>query len=235
MNKILVIDDEPYILELLKINLESTGYIVKTMISGKDIINTCLEFSPQIILLDIMLPDIDGLSICKKIKENPALKEIGVILVSAKSEIDDRVLGLDTGADDYITKPFSLKEINSRINALLRRLCPNDFNDNCNNIYSHRDLKFDYINKVAYKNNSPLELTHKELKLLEILILNVGKVVSRDIILDKIWNKEEDSNIGRSLDVYIRKLRLKLDSGNSSYIETIHGRGYKLIWKIDLV
>lgn len=228
MNKILIVDDEPYILELLKINLEVAGYFVKTSISGKNLVDICLEFQPEIILLDIMLPDVDGLELCKIIKSHPNLNKIGVILVSAKGEIDDKVYGLDLGADDYIAKPFSIKEIISRVNALSRRV-----NLTCKvekNVYQHRELKFDFNNKVVYKNEIPLDLTHKELKLLELLILNVNKVVSREVILNKIWSKEESTKIGRSLDVYIRKLRLKLDNGNfDSYIETVHGRGYKLI------
>lgn len=231
MNKILIIDDEPYILELLKINLEVAGYLVKTLISGKNLVDICLEFQPEIILLDIMLPDIDGLELCKIIKSHSNLNKIGIILVSAKGEIDDKVYGLNLGADDYIAKPFSIKEILSRVNALLRRV-----NLTCKvekvekNVYQHRELKFDFNNKVVYKNEAPLDLTHKELKLLELLILNVNKVVSREVILNKIWSKEESTKIGRSLDVYIRKLRLKLDNGNfDSYIETVHGRGYKLV------
>lgn len=228
MNKILIIDDEPYILELLKINLEAVDYLVKTLISGKNLVDICLEFQPDVILLDIMLPDIDGFELCKLIKSHPILNKIGIILVSAKGEIDDKVYGLDLGADDYIAKPFSIKEIISRVNALLRRV-----NLTCKiekNVYLHRDLKFDFSNKIVYKNEKPLDLTHKELKLLELLISNVDKVVSREVILNKIWSKEDSTKVGRSLDVYIRKLRLKLDDGNfDSYIETVHGRGYKLV------
>lgn len=228
MNKILIVDDEPYILELLKINLEATNYLVKTLTSGEYLIDTCLEFQPEIILLDIMLPGIDGLELCKIIKSHPTLNKTGIILISAKGEIDDKVYGLDLGADDYIAKPFSVKEILSRVNALLRRVnltCKID-----NNVYFHRELKFDFNNKIVYKNEIPLDLTHKELKLLELLISNADKVVSRELILNKIWSKEESTKIGRSLDVYIRKLRLKLDDGSfNSYIETVHGRGYKLV------
>ncbi|MEG0137177.1 MAG: response regulator, partial [Cetobacterium sp.] len=150
MNKILIVDDEPYILELLKINLEAAGYLVKTLVSGKKIVDICLEFQPEIILLDIMLPDIDGLELCKIIKSHPILNKIGIILVSAKGEIDDKVYGLDLGADDYIAKPFSIKEIISRVNALSRRVsvaCKVE-----KNTYIHRELKFDFNNKVVYKN-----------------------------------------------------------------------------------
>lgn len=228
MNKILIVDDEPYILELLKINLEAVDYLVKTLISGKNLVDICLEFQPDIILLDIMLPDINGFELCKLIKSHPILNKIGIILVSAKGEIDDKVYGLDLGADDYISKPFSIKEIISRVKALLRRV-----NLSCKiekNVYLHRELKFDFNNKIVYKNEIPLDLTHKELKLLELLMSNVDKVVSRELILNKIWSKEESTKVGRSLDVYIRKLRLKLDDGNiDSYIETVHGRGYKLV------
>lgn len=228
MNKILIVDDEPYILELLKINLEAVDYLVKTLISGKNLVDICLEFQPDIILLDIMLPDINGFELCKLIKSHPILNKTGIILVSAKGEIDDKVYGLDLGADDYISKPFSIKEIISRVKALLRRV-----NLSCKiekNVYLHRELKFDFNNKIVYKNEIPLDLTHKELKLLELLMSNVDKVVSRELILNKIWSKEESTKVGRSLDVYIRKLRLKLDDGNiDSYIETVHGRGYKLV------
>lgn len=227
MTKILIIDDEKHILELLKINLEAEDYIVETWNRGDMFLQKCLEFKPDLILLDIMLPGIDGLSICKEIKTSDIFKNIGIILISAKIEEDIKIKGLDIGADDYITKPFSIREVLSRVNALVRRLQPLSSIDE---VYSNRNITYDFKNKILYKEEIPLELTNKEIKLIELLIKNKGKILTREFILEKIWNKEVGENSGRSLDVYIRKLRGKIDDNpNISLIETIHGKGYKFI------
>ena len=181
-----------------------------------------------------MLPEVNGIDICKRIRNNSSLNEIRILIISAKSEEIDKIVCLEIGADDYITKPFSLREIIARINAFSRRIeseISMDLNnhslENNENYIYYKDLKIDLIKNIVYKNNNPLELTIRELKLLIFLLTNKGKVISREKIFESVWNYE-NNNQTRSLDVHIRKLRQKLEDKNNSYIETIRGTGYKI-------
>lgn len=236
--KILIIDDEIHILELLKLNLEIYGYEVFTTDTGNNVMSLIEKINPNIILLDLMLPGMNGIDICKKIRNNPLLNKIRILIISAKSEEIDKIVCLEIGADDYITKPFSLREMIARINAFSRRIesdstiisndspVKNDVESNANYIY-YKDLKIDLVKNLVYKNNNPLELTIREFKLFIFLLNNKGKVISREKIFESVWNYE-NNNQTRSLDVYIRKLRQKLGDENNSYIETIRGTGYKI-------
>lgn len=196
------------------------------------------KINPDIILLDLMLPGMNGIDICKKIRNNPLLNKIRILIISAKSEEIDKIVCLEIGADDYITKPFSLREMIARINAFSRRIesdstiisndspVKNYMESNENYIY-YKDLKIDLVKNMVYKNNIPLELTIREFKLFIFLLNNKGKVISREKIFESVWNYE-NNNQTRSLDVHIRKLRQKLGDENNSYIETIRGTGYKI-------
>ncbi|MFK4785959.1 response regulator transcription factor [Fusobacterium sp. MFO224] len=221
MKKIFIIDDENYILELLKINLEMEGFQVVTSNTGKNVLNILDREKPDLILLDLMLPEINGFDICKKIKSFEKYKNIGIIIISAKSEENDKIVGLEIGADDYITKPFSIKEIIARINAVTRRTSKNSTE---NKNYIVLDIK----NNTILKNGEILELQTKEFNLLKYLIKNKGRVVSRQELLENVWNYDSPSST-RSLDVYIRKLRVKLQDENESIITTIRGQGYKFL------
>lgn len=236
--KILIIDDEIHILELLKLNLEIYGYEIFTADTGNNAMSLIEKINPDIILLDLMLPGMNGIDICKKIRNNSLLNKIRILIISAKSEEIDKIVCLEIGADDYITKPFSLREMIARINAFSRRIesdspillndspVKKDVESNENYMY-YKDLKIDLIKNIVYKNNTPLELTIREFKLFIFLLNNKGKVISREKIFESVWNYE-NNNQTRSLDVHIRKLRQKLGDENNSYIETIRGTGYKI-------
>ncbi len=231
--KILIIDDEIHILELLKLNLEIYGYEVFTLDTGKEAMSLIEKINPDIILLDLMLPEMNGIDICKRIRNNSSLNKIRILIISAKSEEIDKIVCLEIGADDYITKPFSLREIVARINAFSRRIetdlptISNVSTLNKENYIYYKDLKIDLIKNIIYKNNIPLELTIREFKLFLFLFKNKGKVISRGKIFESVWNYE-NNNQTRSLDVHIRKLRQKLGDESNSYIETIRGIGYKI-------
>lgn len=224
--KILIVDDEQSILELLKLNLEIYGYEIFTMDSGAGVLEEISHIQPDIILLDLMLPEINGFTLCQEIRKNPLWNEIRILIVSAKSEELDKIDCLEMGADDYITKPFSIKELIARIHAFSRRMIntplpqPDEI--------TYRDLLIHPKEKMVSKNNQKIPLTLLELKLLLYLLKHQGKIATREMIFKEVWNYEEEKNT-RSLDVNIRKLRRKLEDSNNFYIETIRGIGYKLL------
>lgn len=224
---ILVIEDEANILELLRYNLEAAGYNVVLAENGKDGLGKCFEVRPDLILLDLMLPDVDGLDICNNIKRNEQTKNIPIIMLTAKSEEFDKVLGLELGADDYITKPFSIRELLARIKVVLRRAQQSD-NDK-DEIIRFGDIIIDTQKHTVYKDNEVLDLTLKEFELLKLLSQNIGKVLTRDYLLDKVWGYEYAGET-RTVDVHIRHLRKKIEDNDKSpiYIETVRGIGYKL-------
>ena len=220
--KILVIDDEENIVELLQFNLETSDYEVDYSYDGFDGFLKAKEIKPDLILLDWMLPNISGIDVLKKIREDKDLKDTPVIMLTAKNMESDKVEGLVGGADDYITKPFSIKELLARISSVLRR-----YNINVNReeeVLTLKDITLDLI-----KHGVKLDLTLKEFDLLKILLQNKGKVLSRNFLLDKIWGYEFYGET-RTVDVHIRYLRKKIEGSNSNekYIETIRGIGYKI-------
>ena len=225
--KILIIDDEENIVELLQFNLETSDYIVEYSYDGFDGFLKAKEIKPDLILLDWMLPNISGIELLKKIREDKELKSTPVIMITAKNMETDKVEGLVGGADDYITKPFSIKELLARISSVLRRYNINSANKE--EILSVKDIKLDLIKHEVSKNGEKLDLTLKEFDLLKILLQNKGKVLSRNFLLDKIWGYEYYGET-RTIDVHIRYLRKKIENSNSDekYIETIRGVGYKI-------
>ncbi|WP_250672730.1 response regulator transcription factor [Paraclostridium ghonii] len=226
--KVLVIDDEKHIVELLKFNLETMEYEVHYSYDGFDGFIKAKEIMPDLILLDWMLPNISGIDLLKKIRSDKDLKNTPVIMLTAKNIENDKVEGLDSGADDYITKPFSVKELLARSNSVLRRYNAN--NENYDKIIlSIGNLKLDLQKHEVIKGNVKIDLTLKEFELLRLLLENKGKVLSRNYLLDKIWGYEYYGET-RTVDVHIRYLRKKIE-GNSEdekYIETIRGIGYKI-------
>ncbi|MCX7950802.1 MAG: response regulator transcription factor [Clostridiales bacterium] len=223
--KILIIDDELHIVELLKYNLEMNGYKVYYALNGNEGINIAYEKKPDLILLDIMLPEIDGFEVCKKIKRDDELANIPIIMLTAKGEEFDKILGLELGADDYITKPFSVRELVARIKVVLRR---NTKEEKQTNIINIGNLTIDMERHEVLKDGKRVELTLKEFELLKLLVLNKGKVMTRDFLLDKIWGYEYYGET-RTVDVHVRHLRQKIeeDDKNPKYIETVRGIGYK--------
>ncbi|CDF57846.1 winged helix-turn-helix domain-containing protein [Thermobrachium celere] len=223
--KILIIDDELHIVELIKYNLEMNGYKVYYALNGTDGINLAYEKKPDLILLDIMLPEIDGFEVCKKIKRDDELADIPIIMLTAKGEEFDKILGLELGADDYITKPFSVRELVARIKAVLRR---NTKEEKQQSVINIGNLTIDLERHEVLKDGRKIELTLKEFELLKLLVLNKGKVMTRDFLLDKIWGYEYYGET-RTVDVHVRHLRQKIedDDKNPRYIETVRGIGYK--------
>ncbi len=231
-HRILVIEDEANIQELLKYNLEKNGYKVMVADNGTDGLEAAFENTPDLILLDLMLPGMDGLEVCRRLRMEKRTKKIPIFMLTSKSEELDKVLGLEIGADDYITKPFSIKELVARIRAAMRRL--EDTNDDEPDGLDSKILKVGEIeiNCEKYevrKNSEKLTLTLKEFELLKILVENKGKVLTRDFLMDRIWGYDYVGET-RTVDVHIRHLRQKLDDeGDEQVIETIRGVGYRFI------
>lgn len=224
-DKVLVVDDEEYIVELITYNLVSAGYKVISANNGIDAIKLVKEEKPKIILLDLMIPGKDGYDVCKEIRSNSDMKGISIIMLTAKSEEFDKVLGLELGADDYITKPFSVRELLARVKAVLRRTSTKE---EVNEVIAIGDLTANFEKREISIKEKVLDLTLKEFELLEILIKNKGKILTRETLLDKIWGYEYIGET-RTVDVHIRYLRKKieLDDKNPKFIETIRGVGYR--------
>ena len=219
---IVCVEDELNIQELVVYTLNSTGYKATGVSNGHQLDAFLKNELPELILLDLMLPDESGLEILKRLRENKRTKEIPVIILTAKSSEMDKILGLDSGADDYITKPFSMLELISRIKAVLRRTSKES-----SSVLVFRDLKMDLSKHTVMVEDEKITLTLKEYELLKKLMQNPGVVCSRDMLLDEIWGYDYYGE-SRTVDVHIRTLRSKLGKAET-YIETIRGVGYKLI------
>ena len=219
---IVCVEDELNIQELIVYTLNSTGYKATGVSNGHQLDAFLKNELPELILLDLMLPDESGLEILKRLRENKRTKDIPVIILTAKSTEMDKILGLDSGADDYITKPFSMLELISRIKAVLRRTSKES-----TSVLVFRDLKMDLSKHVVMVEDEKITLTLKEYELLKKLMQNPGVVCSRDMLLDEIWGYDYYGE-SRTVDVHIRTLRSKLGKAET-YIETIRGVGYKLI------
>lgn len=225
--KILVVDDEEHIVELIKYNLESNGYNIITASDGKEAYEIAIREKPNLILLDIMLPVLGGIEVCKKLKEDKNTEHIPIIMLTAKSEEIDKVLGLEIGADDYITKPFGIRELIARIKAVLRRSNSKVAEvEEKLEVIELGDIIIDTDKHEVSVDNKIIELTFKEFQLLKVLAKNKGKVLSRNYLLDKIWGYDFYGET-RTVDVHIRHLRKKLNCDNG-LIETIRGVGYKI-------
>ena len=223
--KVLIVDDEEHIVELLQFNLVNAGYKVITANNGLDALKKVKENKPDLLLLDLMLPGMDGLDVCKEIKRDKETSKTSIIMLTAKSEELDKILGLELGADDYITKPFSIRELLARVKAVLRRSNSDEISEE---IYELGRLKVDFERHEVLINNEKVELTLKEFELLEILIKNKGKILRRETLLDKVWGYEYIGET-RTVDVHIRYIRKKIeeDDKNPKFIETIRGIGYR--------
>lgn len=227
---ILTIDDEIHILELLRYNLESAGYNVIQAESGEEGLDIIENRNIDAVLLDLMLPVIDGLEVLRRIRTNPETKKIPVIMLTAKSEEFDKVLGLEMGADDYIAKPFSIRELQARLKAVLRRVDDKDDDKEKNKVkkISTNGLEIGLETRTVSVNGREVEMSHKEFELLKLLAENPGRVYSRDILLEKIWGYEYIGET-RTVDVHIRHIRKKIeeDDSNPVFIKTVRGYGYK--------
>ena len=217
--KILLVDDEYDIIELIKYNLEKEGYLVATASNGIECLSIAKEFIPDLILLDVMMPEMDGIETCVELRKNVLLKGVVIAFLSARSEDFTQVAGLDSGADDYITKPIKPRVLISRIKALLRR---KEFKNKTEDVSD--ELSIDEEKYVAIIKGEEKLLPKKEFELLALLFSKPGNVFNREVILKKVWG--DDIVVGdRTIDVHIRKLREKL---GDQYIKTVKGVGYKL-------
>ena len=223
--KILVVDDEEHILELISFNLTNNGYKVIKANNGIDAVRLAIEEKPKLILLDLMIPGKDGYDVCREVRSNSEIRNIPIIMLTAKSEELDKILGLELGADDYITKPFSVRELLARVKAVLRRFSVVEPESS---VLVFGNLKADFEKREIHVKDKKLDLTLKEFELLEILIRNKGKILTRDTLLDKIWGYEYIGET-RTVDDHIRYLRKKVeeDEKNPKLIETIRGVGYR--------
>ena len=221
---ILAVDDEVHILELISFNLKAAGYHVVTALTGEEALKRCEVERPSLVLLDIMLPGIDGLEVCRRLKGDRATSNIPIIMLTARGDEVDKILGLELGADDYITKPFSVRELAARVKSLLRRVAPQQESEP--QTLRSGDIMIDITNYEAFKGGEKLSLTLKEFELLKVLVLSRGKVLTRDFLLDRIWGYEYYGET-RTVDVHIRHLRQKL--GEEPYIETVRGVGYRFV------
>ena len=221
---ILAVDDEVHILELISFNLKAAGYHVVTALTGEEALKRCEVEKPSLVLLDIMLPGIDGLEVCRRLKGDRTTSNIPIIMLTARGDEVDKILGLELGADDYITKPFSVRELAARVKSLLRRVAPQQESEP--QTLRAGDIMIDITNYEAFKGGEKLSLTLKEFELLKVLVLSRGKVLTRDFLLDRIWGYEYSGET-RTVDVHIRHLRQKL--GEEPYIETVRGVGYRFV------
>ena len=221
MSKILIVEDDPDIRELLRFNLEKAGYNLFLAEDGEKALTLARKHSPDIILLDLMLPGVDGLEVCRTLKKDPELQRIPVMMVTAKGEEMDRVVGLELGADDYVVKPFSLREVVLRIRKILDRR----EKQAAPAILKADPLVLDLDAHTARLDDQFLELTATEFRLLTYLLRHRGRVQTREMLLDRVWGYSFEG-YARTIDTHIRRLRKKMGAAQN-LIETVRGVGYR--------
>lgn len=220
--RVLLIEDEPKMIAFLKQGLEEHRYTVDTADNGEDGLHWALNFLYDVMILDVMLPGMDGITLCRQLRDHRI--DTPVLMLTARDTIDDRVTGLDSGADDYLVKPFAFRELLARLRALTRRDSPHT-----HSTLVVGELYLDTVTHTARRGDQPIELTAKEYELLEFMMLHPNQVLSRTVIAEHLWNYDymPESNV---VDVYIRFLRRKIDEGHEEkYIRTLRGTGYQLV------
>ena len=223
--KIFIIEDETSIIKLVQHNLEKEGFIVSSSENGNEGLKQLKKFEPNLLLLDWMLPDLSGIEICKHIRKDNKFKTLPIIMLTAKGEDEDKIKGLESGVDDYLTKPFSFKELLARIKAVLRRSNPEIVSNNL----QFEDLLLDRIEKRVFRNNLEVKLGPTEFRLLEFFLMNPKRVYSRDQILENVWPNNINVE-SRTIDVHIRRLRQSINTDNKKeLIRTVRASGYSLI------
>ena len=224
MTKIMIVEDEAALVTLLKYNLEKQGYETVTVMDGKDVISTALTEKPDLVLLDWMLPNVQGIDICREMRRTYELRSIPVIMLTARGEEADKVRGLSFGADDYMTKPYSIPELMARIVALLRRVQPEARQDNL----SYEDLTMDFAKRRVMRGERPVHLGPTEFRLLQYLMEKPGVVLSRESLLKLVWGGSIHVEL-RTVDVHIRRLRRALNEGGEpDIVRTVRSAGYAL-------
>ncbi|MFD6510921.1 MULTISPECIES: response regulator transcription factor [Bacillus] len=221
MQHILIIEDEESLADFLELELKYEGYIVDIQLDGRKGLEAALENSYDLILLDLMLPGLNGLEVCRRLR---ATKSTPIIMLTARDSIMDRVTGLDSGADDYLPKPFAIEELLARMRVIFRR--EENTEQKHASFLSFKDLQLQIESRTITKGNEEIELTNKEFELLLMFMKNINRVLTRDILLDQVWGYDAmvETNI---VDVYVRYLRNKLHSlDKEEYIQTVRGAGY---------
>ena len=221
--RILVVDDEKHIAELISLYLMKEGYETREVYDGRKVMDEFYSFKPELVMLDIMLPGMDGYQVCTTIRKN---SDVPIIMLTARSDTFDKVLGLEMGADDYIVKPFEPKEMVARVKAVLRRYEKSDEKES-NKTVSFENLKISLNDYTVIYHGESLSFPPKELELLYFLAENKNQVFTREQLLDKIWGYEYVGD-SRTVDVHIKRIREKLNKDDESWsIKTVHGVGYK--------
>ena len=222
--RVLIIEDEKNLARFVDLELKHEGYETEIRYDGRSGLDAALNEDWDVILLDLMLPELNGLEVCRRIRP---VKDTPIIIMTARDSVIDRVSGLDQGADDYIVKPFAIEELLARLRALFRRLDHEDEQRaHQQPTVKYRDLTVEKANRIVKRGEEVIDLTKREYELLLYLMENINMVMSRDVLLDKVWGykSEVETNV---VDVYIRYLRNKIDvPGQDSYIQTVRGTGY---------
>jgi two-component system phosphate regulon response regulator PhoB len=219
--RILVVDDEPDLLELVRVNLRQAGFEVETAETGRAALERLHRTVPDLVVLDLMLPDVSGTEICRRLRSEPELAELPIIMLTARADEVDRVVGLELGADDYVTKPFSPRELTLRVRAVLRRRQPTQPCD----ALAHGVLRLDSARHRCFVDEAEVPLTAKEFDLLRTLMARPGRVLTRDQLLDEVWGTDIAVTT-RTIDTHLKRLREKLGPA-SDLIETVRGVGYR--------
>lgn len=229
---VLVIDDQENIIEFIKLGLKYEGFLVESAADGPQGLDAAQRINPDLIILDVMLPGMDGLEVCKNLRHNPTTQDIPILMLTAKDDVRDRIAGLDTGADDYLTKPFSFEELVARIRAILRRQSrgKGDENDSTyGQILQFGDLQLNTSTREVLRGNRQIELTATEYNLLHLFMSHPRQVLDRQTILNRVWGYDflGETNI---IEVYVRYLREKIEDSPSAprLIQTVRGVGYVL-------
>ncbi|MEH3067357.1 MAG: response regulator transcription factor [Aeromicrobium erythreum] len=221
--RVLVVDDEPNIAELLMMALRYEGWDVRTAATGRDAVSTAREHAPDVIVLDWMLPDVDGLEVLRRVRQHD--DRVPVLFLTARDAVEDRVAGLTAGGDDYVTKPFSLEEVVARVRALVRRT--GVLEQRSDHVVTVGDLTLDEDSRDVTRAGTPIELTATEFELLRYLMRNQRRVLSKAQILDRVWNYDFGGQ-ANVVELYISYLRKKIDAGREPMIHTKRGAGYVL-------
>jgi len=221
--KLLIVDDEKLLVKGIKFNFEQDGYTCEVAYDGEEAVKMAKDKSIDLIILDLMLPKVDGLSACQKIRE---FSTVPIVMLTAKSEDMDKIMGLEYGADDYLTKPFNILELKARVKAILRRVTQGDKKDGAKTV-TVGGISLDYNFRRATVGDKTIDLTSKEFDLLDLFISNAGKVYSRENLLDIVWGYDYPGDI-RTVDVHVRRLREKIepDPAHPVFIHTKWGVGY---------
>jgi len=223
LRSILIVEDDEDIADSIRYNLEREGFRVRLAATGEDALNLILDRPPNLILLDLNLPHMNGFELCRRLRAEATTSRVPILMLTARAEEADKVLGLNMGADDYITKPFSMRELVARVNAALRRA---EGSDNSRPVFDDGSLRIDPATFSVRYRERDVRMTRKEFALLSELARNQGRVLTREVLLDRVWGVTYYGD-SRTLDVHIRRLRQKL--GDPAVIETVTGVGYRLV------